>query len=349
MGDVNVFGNLETGLGGGSLLYQTKQKRGVLKDYIGMIRYTQYLGLQPFLEEDGDIKPVKVKKKRVFCDGNDVTSSVLSPKRTLTIYDTKRAGHHTFAFFSIKGTDGKNGFDALTWFPSQMLSIYRREEQLSLYFDDDKSGLIIDKKGRVVGLKNHSSPLNNAMCARDFEGVVQLPTKKYAVLFTNSLYRVKNIGLANINNFSVVIIITFKVHVLPTRKQLLFGTMHLERGIMLRKNQIEILGSADYRKIPYEVGQYNTLFIVFHNNGNRSLSYYDFNDGDDCNYFETNRCATDPPPNTVYIGADANPEERYLFDGEIAALEIFQVSDIPAQFPSKLKEADNHREKVEII
>ena len=338
MGSITVFGTRSSGinLNNGRLITRIVQNHGKIGDFISAVKYSTSIGLQAYLTEEGDYKRIKIRNKYAIIDGRDVTDSRLSPQRTLTVWEDQKIANNDFSFFALQGLAGKDSFNIMKWLPNKMLDLYRQEELCSIYFDTLTSGLVYDADPSTVvwALKNHSDITNNAKTVRNYAGLRQLKSEKYSLIFKDSLYKLPKLNLACLNEHTSIIVVTFKVSKLPEQKELLFGTKGLERGVMLVKNEIQILGSAGYLKLPIIVDNYNTLCIVYKNTASRDTSYYFLNNGG--NYFKTNICKTYPAPNGIYLGGSM--DGKYSFNGEIVACEIYEGAYLPSIEPMRLIE-----------
>ena len=337
MGDFSIFGSYRKydPFRHSSAIRKVVITRGLVGDYLKQIKISQYLGLTPYLAENGEVGNLEVRKKRVYIGQKDVTQVGLTPSNILIVFDTKKSKNTNFSFFALKGRSGRDGFDYLSWFPNQTLEMYRREEACSFFFNDPTSGLVFED-GKVVGLRNHSNPKNNAALSRQYAGVAELPTKKFSLVLNDSLYRISNVELGTTEGLSSILICTFKLDGMPKGKQLLTSTKDMERGIMIKGGNLEILGASPHiDNIPYVKNQFNTIFVLW-NTVSPAQSFYQLNETK--NYFTTKKCVTEPPPNVVYIGAKADVKKRYIFVGQIAMLEIYEIENIPGQFPAKLRE-----------
>ena len=239
-----------------------------------------------------------------------------------------------------RGPPGKKGDDALSlirWFPSQSINWIRENEECCYYFKE-RNDFIWDKEKppKVIGLKSHSKNGNNAINLKPTKAMkrTKLPSRRgYCLEFNDSLFKVKNVLIANANPSYTVLIITFKLDKYPIEEQYIVTTETGDRSISVKEKDIKISGFTYDMEFLYNFQRWNTLFV----------QWTDMDDMKGYVYFNeyVAELTTIKPVHRkerdIFIGAKKDKSQPFL--GCLAALEIYEA-DIPPEkcFPEGFRE-----------
>ena len=77
-----------------------------------------------------------------------------------------------------RGRPGKDAVNLLNWYPASVLRMFRENEECTFYFCTATDGILYDKDGKPIGLKDRfgefKSEFTNAICLQNFLKPVKL-------------------------------------------------------------------------------------------------------------------------------------------------------------------------------
>ena len=221
---------------------------------------------------------------------------------------------------------GKRGLQGPAGPPGEGLSAFFFSKQLakwfyeglsfSCFFKTSRSGLVIEKTGKVLGIKNQVGD-NDAVALKKFEQLVEIHGYGYGVMMSSSLYRIDNLDWALGNNSKAILFFAFKVDEWPKKLGYIFQNEDEDRSIYLKGAHLVISGCKrpqHHYLIPYKQNDWNICFVEF-NNCEGMLSRYKINDQKGTFTTEPN----DGDAQTCYIGGKNN----LSFQGVLARFDFF--------------------------
>ena len=235
-----------------------------------------------------------------------------------------------------KGNPGSSGFSFIArWFPSQTIEWFRENEDCCYYFKQRNDFIwSSEKPSKILGFKTHSKNGENAINLKPTKEtkIVKLSSRRaYCVEFNNSLFRVKNVEIANGKPSYTVVILTFKLDIYPTEEQFIVTTAKGDRSISVKEKNIKISGFTYDMEFLYNFRKWNTLYVQWTNMDDMKGWVY-FGD----NHVELTTTTPSKQRFGIYIGAKKS--KRQSFVGCLAALEIYEAIAPPEKvFPAEFR------------
>ena len=312
---------------------------GFVKDAKGAILNSIKIGLNPMFVSNGEYATVSLKDGKVIAN-DDITDYSLSDSQYLLTWATKKRYTNEFSYFNVASDVNLHGLDMFRWFPKVCVSLFRREEVASYYFNDATSGFLYEGK-QITGLRNQSRQTHHAR--GDVKAnLVSLISGYFALQVSNCTLSIPDLSIATFQGYATAIVMSFKVPKTPKTKQVLFCTKSLERAVVLVKSSLQILGAEKSISLDYFTQEYNYLFILFDQNGTGLIQL-----NSQLQQFNTKRYQG-ALINTMYLfGRPGFPNT--CFHGEIGTVDIYHTKDIPATgFPAplRLEIIKNHMERI---
>ena len=335
---VNIFGDRGgyPWIKNASVIKRGKRTKGKLGDYLKEISTSIEIGLTPYQVKTGGFLQLKVLNNKVFAD-KDVTNNPVTARDYLVIWEPRRLANEPFSWLTTAGPAGPSGKDALSvsrWFPQQLAEWFRENEKCCFYFDNEKDGLVWNKLGKAIGLKNQAKNENNAVAMKKVEKLTKLHRGGYCLEFTNSLYKMRNVtGLATAIPSYAVLVLTFKFMEKPKTREYIVSTKMKERGLTIEGENLQIWGTNnDPLEVTYLLKEWNTVFIQWTCMGDmKGLFSVNNNKGS----FTTSKA--EHGPQDIFIGAKASEDK--FFHGAIAILEVYTVHNPPeAELPMEIRD-----------
>ena len=236
-----------------------------------------------------------------------------------------------------QGPPGKDALKIMQWFPDLTIKWWRDSSVASYYFEDKNSGFT--KEGeKITGLKSHAKIWNfNAKSLKDI-GQLKEIKKGYSLEFKNSLYFIKDMGIAEGSPSTSCITFSFFVSNLPKDREYLVCTQKNTRGLSIENAKIQVWGCKNEpAEVPLVTG-WNIVFIQWKDGGD--------NFGYIKNMTTTKRFVTSGEldiDSGIYIGGQKNDHN---FNGYICAFDLTTniTSGTPSNIPTEIVESlmDNH-------
>ena len=236
-----------------------------------------------------------------------------------------------------KGEPGDSGVTSMArWFPSQTIDWLRENESCCYYFKE-RDDFIWDKEKppKIIGFKSHSKSGNDAINLKPMKASkrTKLPSGRgYCLEFSDSLFKVENVELANGYSSYSVLILTFKLDQLPTGEQYLITTETGDRAVSVKGRDLQISGFTYDMKFLYNFRQWNTLFVQWTNMGDMIGWVYFGGKG-------VALTTTSIPRREAGIFIGAKKDKSHPFVGCLAALEVYEAVLPPdSVFPKEFRE-----------
>ena len=302
-------------------------------DHIGQVCAAETI-TDKIISKDGDILVI-------FKRGDINNNNVIAIKGD----DGEMGGQGPPGARGSKGEVGKDGLLTLVdWFSPQVVKWYREIEKVAFYFDDEKSGFIVDGDKKKIGLKNHSTG-ENAMAKYKVEQLIEIPTfDTFALRFSKSLYRIQNINWALSGHMKAILVISFKIDKFPNDFEYICGTENKERGLSLKGANLQIWRNKDQCiNTTYILGKWNIVYVEWNTNG--SLSYYSVNGKEGT--FKTEPVVNEPE--ILYLGASKGGKN--FFDGCLSVFDLYSnMREDSGNLPAYIKKLmiQTHTDRIPI-
>ena len=162
------------------------------------------------------------------------------------------------------GPPGRDAFELQSWCPSAVLEMFRKEEECTFFFNTDKDGLLYDKNGKAIGLKDRYGE-NNAICQQNFHKPIKVG-KNYGIPLNNTLFKNSHVETATSPPSICIIALQFKVsgELTDDKDGYIVCNETLSRGVKINKSNLNILGT-DPVELIYNYRDWNTLIIQYTN------------------------------------------------------------------------------------
>ena len=192
--------------------------------------------------------------------------------------------------------------------------------------------------GKITGLKSHAKIWNyNAKSLKDIGQLKQIK-KGYSLEFKNSLYFIKDMGIAEGSPSTSCITLSFFVSNLPSNREYLICTQKNTRGLSIENAKIQVWGCKNEpAEVPLVTG-WNIVFIQWKDGGD-NVGYIK-------NTSTTKKFVTSGELDSdsgIYIGGQKNDHN---FNGYICAFDLTTniTSETPSNIPTEIVELlmDDH-------
>ena len=217
------------------------------------------------------------------------------------------------------------------FFGPQIVNLFSESMRFSCYFDTETSGIVSDR-GHRIGIKNQVNPKRDAMIHSGQVGkMIKLPSsEKYSLEFTNEIYMIKDVRLADILNSKAIVMLNFKINSLPSEIQYILCNDNQNKNIYLKGVNLVVDCGAGAVSLPYHLHDWNILFL--------ELNHVEDNTG----IFQLNYKSK---PIKVGVTQHEVPQLHFggwkdqYFTGTIARLDIFYHPERSKEnLPEKLRE-----------
>ena len=229
-----------------------------------------------------------------------------------------------------KGDRGEKGPVDMYFFGNQIVNLFSESMTFSCYFDTETSGIVSDR-GHRVGIKNQVNPKRNAMVHKGEVGkMIQLPRSgKYSLEFTNEIYSIKDVRLAEALHSKTVVIMNFKTDSFPSDIQYLLCNDSGSRKIYLKGVNL-VVDCGEAVSLPYDLHDWNTLFLELNNVEDR-IGNFQLNN-------KSKPIKVTPTPSGVPQLHFGGWNDQY-FTGTISRLDLFVHPEMSKEnLPAELRE-----------
>ena len=160
------------------------------------------------------------------------------------------------------GEKGDSGFLSTNFFATQIIEMFNKNLVFSCYFDNKKDGFIYSGD-RIIGLKNRNGS-NHAYIVNGDPGALIHYIDQYALIFNNSIYKIKDIDLASGARSKAIVIMNFKIKEFPSSYQYILISKTGQRQLYLKASNLILEVSGIRSILPYRLG-WNVVYIEFSN------------------------------------------------------------------------------------
>ena len=169
--------------------------------------------------------------------------------------------------FGVPGPPGRDGFDITGWIPKGLLEMFYKNTTASFYFKTETDCILYDDKKRPIGLVNHGDSEYNAICLSNFHKPVHIHGSFYALPFDHTIYKISNIGTADVEPSIMFVAFTFKISkkLEPGKEYIIFTNNNGSRGVVISSKTINILGAQVRQELTYQPNEWNTMIIQYSN------------------------------------------------------------------------------------
>ena len=170
------------------------------------------------------------------------------------------------------GPKGESGPVGIYFFRRQIVDWFSKSMNFSCYFDTETSGIVNSKGGHRIGIKNQVDPKRDAMIHSGQVGkMIKLSRSgKYSLEFTNEIYIIKGVRLAEYRNSKAIVMLNFKMDSWPSKVQFLLCDDYENKKIYLKGVNLVIDCGAGAVSIPYKISIWNILFLELNNVGDKT-------------------------------------------------------------------------------
>ena len=151
-----------------------------------------------------------------------------------------------------KGARGQDGFLSTVFFATQIIEMFEKNLTFSCYFNNKKDGFIYSGD-RIIGLKNRIGT-NDAYIVHGDPGKLIHYIDKYALVFDDSIYKIKEIDLASGTRSKAIVILNFRVTEFPSSYQYILISKTGQRQLYLKASNLILEVSGKRSILPYRLG-----------------------------------------------------------------------------------------------
>ena len=175
-------------------------------------------------------------------------------------------------FGFVRGKRGPRGYpgeDALKlhlWFPESILKLFRESASCSYYFDNATDGILYDKSGKKIGLKNQSESEKNATCVRGETGSPVQTGKTYSLTLSKENCFLLKLSSAIKKSSVLIVAFSFKLKkpITDNFSYYIFSNENSTRAVTLRSDRLDIAGCArGSPQLKYLTHSWNYMLIQY--------------------------------------------------------------------------------------